>query len=185
MNESYTNPAFYISETPPAKIQRHDPNFRSVRDPKKSVFRVAPNAKPQNLNNTFNGMAMMGLGPALPPKPGPKPIGLSTIVKTDQFHQQQQKQQRFVEGLSASGMDKNGSIMRSQSLLDHRTTSIESLPLPTVHPSPAQQPTVHTPSGRYALVPIEEVPKAAQDRYEILPLQTRKMLSFHKSHDQM
>lgn len=182
MNFDYTNPAFSISETytPPAKIQRHDPNFRSVRE-KRSVFRVATDGatkRPQNLNNTFNGMAI-GLGPILPPKPGPKPIGLSTMVTLNQ--QQQQQQQR----------DKNGNIMRSQSLLDHRTTSIESLP--AVHQFAAslqqqqqqQPPSIQTPSGRYALVPIEEVPAAQKDRYEILPLQNAKMMSFHKSHDQM
>lgn len=178
MNFDYTNPAFSISETytPPTKIQRHDPNFRSVRE-KRSVFRVAADSsttkRPQNLNNTFNGLAM-GLGPILPPKPGPKPIGLSTMVTP--FNQQQQR-------------DKNGNIMRSQSLLDHRTTSIESLP--AVHQFAASlqnhPPSVQTPSGsgRYALVPIEEVPAAQKDRYEILPLQTAQMMSFHKSHDQM
>ena len=178
MNFDYTNPGFCVSETytPPAKIQRHDPNFRSVRE-KRSVFRVAPGPRPQNLNSTFNGLAMgmqeLPQIPQVPPKPGPKPIGLSTVIKTTT---QQHQQQRVVEGLASR--DKNGNVMRSQSLLDHRATSIETLPL--VHQTANQA----TPSGRYALVPIEEVPAAQKDRYEILPLQTATKI-FHKSHDQM
>lgn len=176
MNFDYTNPGFCVSETytpPPAKIQRHDPNFRSVRE-KHSMFRVQTAPRPQNLNSTFNGLAigMQPLQPHVPPKPGPKPIGLSTMIKTEQ--------KRVVEGLASPARDKNGNVMRSQSLLDHRATSIEALPL--VHQPP--MPTVQTPSGRYALVPIEEVPAARKDRYEILPLQTAVKM-FHKSHDQM
>lgn len=178
MNFDYTNPGFCISETytPPTKIQRNDPGFRSVRE-KRSVFRVAqPTARPQNLNNTFNGMAMQLQQPHLPPKPGPKPIGLSTMIKTEQ-------PQRLIEGLSLSSRDKNGNVMRSQSLLDHRATSMELLQQPMVHQN-QNTPSVQTPSGRYALVPIEEVPAAQKDRYEILPLQTTAKM-FHKSHDQM
>lgn len=179
MNFDYTNPGFCISETytPPTKIQRHDPNFRSVRE-KRSVFRVAAPLKPQNLNNTFNGMAMVPQQPKLPPKPGPKPIGLSTMIYSEQ--KQQQKPLRVVEGLAAMARDKNGNVMRSQSLLDHRATSVEALQ-PLVHQQPS---SMQTPSGRYALVPIEEVPAAQKDRYEILPLQTTAKM-FHKSHDQM
>lgn len=167
MNFDYTNPGFCISETytPPAKIQRHDPNFRSVRE-KRSVFRVAAAPRPQNLNNTFNGLAMQ---PQLPPKPGPKPVGLSTMIHSNKS-----------EGLGAVARDKNGQVMRSQSFLDHRATSIEAIPM--VHQP--QSLTNQTSSGRYALVPIEEVPAAQKDRYEILPLQTAAKI-FHKSHDQM
>lgn len=175
MNFDYTNPGFCISETytPPAKIQRHDPNFRSVRE-KRTFARIAAAAQPQNLNNTFNGLAMaMQMQPIVPPKPGPKPIGLSTMIKSDQH------QQRVVEGsaVTTTIRDKNGHIMRSQSLLDHRATSVEALPM--VHSS-----ATNAPSGRYALVPIEEVPVAQKDRYEILPLKTTAKM-FHRSHDQM
>lgn len=179
MSFDYTNPAFCLQSEgyapPPAKLQRHDPNFRSVRVPR-SVFKVAPLTHHGSQTSVQPGAAI-----PVPPRPGPKPDTSGAMMQYLQQLQQQQQQQPVHPNpgmtLSAASLNKNCHIMRSQSLLDHRATAMDSQPgVPSLT-------TTNTPNGRYALVPIDEIPKARKDRYEILPIHNGQV--FHKSHNQM
>jgi hypothetical protein len=160
---NYTNPAFCQDEAPqnivrptaailknsPARVHRSESirSFHSVASTNRSLRSVSGMQRMNSglsLNCNHHQQHTMAMPLSLPPRPGPKPSITS----------------RIVDGSCATNATSSSVLTKSTITSGSRYGSINDMQ----HNQSA--------SGRYALVPVEELPSSNKGRYAVLPAQT-------------